>query len=310
MLISATETGVMSVRLQPCLSTAPHRQFCRSAPIRLPCRDSSTHARFPACLLRREAGSGWMRAAPGEASDNAVVVTSRIGASGTPERRRSRRCGKTSRSNRLRGQTGQSERTWKPDKVVDLCGRRLRDCGGPLTEVRSTAADSETASDLVERNSFGPAEAYGLNPEHFAVSRLLQHVVNGRGTMKDFTIDIDSRNGELARVASALARNGVTLRAGAAVRTGPRFVARFVPSDIEATRTALDVAGVPFEEGHVVPVRLTARAGELAALLTRIANGGVGVRALYLTSTPGGGLEVAVAPTNVAGAIRALKLTG
>jgi hypothetical protein len=125
--------------------------------------------------------------------------------------------------------------------------------------------------------------------------------------MKDFTIDIDSRNGDLARVAAALARYKVTLRAGAAVNTGRRFVARFVPSDIEATRNALDVAGVPFEEGHIVPVRLAGHAGELAALLTRLANGGVGVRALYLTSTSGGGLEVAVAPTNVARTLRALN---
>jgi hypothetical protein len=128
--------------------------------------------------------------------------------------------------------------------------------------------------------------------------------------MKDFTVDIDSRNGDLARVAAALARHQVTLRAGAAVNTGRRFVARFVPSDIEATRDALDAAGVPFEEGHIVPVRLAARAGELATLLTRLANGGVGVRALYLTSASGDGLDVAVAPTNVARTLRALKLTG
>lgn len=126
--------------------------------------------------------------------------------------------------------------------------------------------------------------------------------------MKDFTIDIDSRNGELARVAAALARYHVTLRAGAAVNTGRRFVARFVPSDIDGARAALESIGVPFEESHIVPVRLEGRAGELASLLTGLANGGVGVRALYLTSTSGGSLEVAVAPTNVARLVRALNL--
>ena len=127
--------------------------------------------------------------------------------------------------------------------------------------------------------------------------------------MKDFTIDIDSRNGELARVAAALARHQVTLRAGAAVNTGRRFLARFVPSDIEKARAALDGAGIQFEENHIVPVQLEGRAGELAVLLARLANGGVGVRALYLTSTSANGLEVAVAPTNVARALRALNGT-
>jgi hypothetical protein len=125
--------------------------------------------------------------------------------------------------------------------------------------------------------------------------------------MKDFTIDIDSRNGELARIASALASRQVTLRAGAAVNSGRRFIARFVPSDTEAAREALEAAGVPFEESYIVPVRLEGRSGELASLLAQLANGGVGVRALYLTSTSNG-LEVAVAPTNVARALRALHM--
>ena len=118
--------------------------------------------------------------------------------------------------------------------------------------------------------------------------------------MKDFIIDLDARNGDLARVAATLARHHVALKAGAAVSTGPRVVARFVPSDIDAARRALEEAAVRFEEGDVIPVSLPPRPGELAALITRLANGGVGVRALYLSSGAGGRLEVAVAPTNVA----------
>lgn len=162
------------------------------------------------------------------------------------------------------------------------------------------------------RSQFLPAtRAHERNPGQFCRAPPLAACPSKSSEhLKDFTIDIDSRNGDLARVAAALARHQVTLRAGAAVNTGRRFVARFVQSDTEATRNALDAAGVPFEEGHIVPVQLAGRAGELAALLTTLSNGGVGVRALYLTSTSGGGLEVAVAPTNVARALRALKPTG
>lgn len=125
--------------------------------------------------------------------------------------------------------------------------------------------------------------------------------------MKDFTIDIDARNGELARVAAALARHHVALKAGAAVSTGPRFIARFVPSDFHAARVALEGAGLRFEENDLIPVTLAPRPGELAALLARLSGSGVGVRALYLTSGAAGRLELALAPSNLALARRVLK---
>lgn len=125
--------------------------------------------------------------------------------------------------------------------------------------------------------------------------------------MKDITIEIDARNGDLARVAAALARHQVTLRAGAAVSSGPRIVARFVPSDLDAARQALDGSGISFQESDIVPVSLDARPGQLAHLITALAIEGVSVRALYLTSTANGRLELAVAPTNVARTLRALQ---
>jgi hypothetical protein len=125
--------------------------------------------------------------------------------------------------------------------------------------------------------------------------------------MRDFAIDLNARSGELARVASVLARHQVTLRAGTAMVVGRRLVARFIPSDEAATRLALDVAGVRFEESEIVPVLLESRAGELAMLSTRLASGGVGVRAIYLTATVGRLIEVAVVPTNLARARLALE---
>src|SRR5215211_569932 len=109
--------------------------------------------------------------------------------------------------------------------------------------------------------------------------------------MKDISIDIDATNGELARVAAALARNQVTLRAGAAVNTGPRLVARFIPSDLDGARQALEAAGVRFYENDIIPVRLDPRPGELVRLVSRLALGGVALRALYLTSSSDRQLE-------------------
>ncbi|MBZ5557185.1 MAG: hypothetical protein LAO77_07910 [Acidobacteriia bacterium] len=125
--------------------------------------------------------------------------------------------------------------------------------------------------------------------------------------MRDVSIELKPHPGELARVTSILAQHHVTLRAGTALVVGGRIVARFVPSNIEAARRALDSASVRFEEGEIVPVLLESRAGEMAMLSTRLAEGGVNVRAIYLTGTAGPLLELAVVPDNVQKARRVLE---
>lgn len=125
--------------------------------------------------------------------------------------------------------------------------------------------------------------------------------------MRDFAIELKPRAGEIARVASILAQHHVTLKAGVLLAVGPRLLARFVPSDIEGARRALEVADVRFEEHEIVPVLVESRAGELAILSTRLAERGVAVRALYLTSTAGNLVELAIVPDNVEKARRALE---
>ncbi|MBI3493896.1 MAG: hypothetical protein HY047_19275 [Acidobacteria bacterium] len=125
--------------------------------------------------------------------------------------------------------------------------------------------------------------------------------------MRDVSIELKPHPGELARVASILAQHHVTLKAGTAMVVGGRIVARFVPSDIDAARRALDSASVRFEEGEIVPVLLESRAGELAMLSSRLAEGGVGVKAIYLTGTAGPLLEIALVPDNAQKARRVLE---
>ena len=118
--------------------------------------------------------------------------------------------------------------------------------------------------------------------------------------MRDFAIELKQRPGELARVASILAQRQVTLRAGTAIAVGSRIIARFIPSDIEAARHALDAASVRFDEGEVVPVLLERRAGELAMLSARLTDAGVGVRAIYMTGGSNSIVQLALVTDNVA----------
>ena len=125
--------------------------------------------------------------------------------------------------------------------------------------------------------------------------------------MRDLTIELTRRPGELARVASMLALHHVTLRAGCALAIGTRLIARLIPSDIDAARRALDAAEVRFEESEVVKVLLESRAGELAMLSSRLTEGGIGLRAIYITATARNLVELAVVPDNAERARRVLE---
>jgi hypothetical protein len=125
--------------------------------------------------------------------------------------------------------------------------------------------------------------------------------------MRDLVFELRPRSGELARIASALAGQQVAIRGGTLLAVGPRILARIIPSDLDAARRALDTAGVRFEESEILSVLVESRAGELAMLSARLANGGVGVRAIYITGSAGNVLEVAIVPDNIARARRALE---
>ena len=125
--------------------------------------------------------------------------------------------------------------------------------------------------------------------------------------MRDLTIELTHRAGDLTRVASMLARHNVTLKAGCALAIGTRLIARLIPSDIDAARRALDAAEVRFEESEAVKVLLESRAGELAMLSSRLTERGVGVRAIYITATAGNLVELAVVPDNAVRARHALE---
>ena len=66
--------------------------------------------------------------------------------------------------------------------------------------------------------------------------------------MRDFTIELTHRPGELERVCDALSRAGVNLRSLAALAVGTRAVCRLLPDDVEGARSALQGSNIPFAE--------------------------------------------------------------
>ena len=125
--------------------------------------------------------------------------------------------------------------------------------------------------------------------------------------MRDFALQLTHRPGELARVATVLGRHRVNLKAVAGLAIGTHVTIRIIPDDVEAARTALESANIRFEESEVVPVLLENRAGELAAVSTRLGDGGVNLRAIYLTGIAGNLVELAIVADDMKKAKRLLE---
>jgi hypothetical protein len=112
--------------------------------------------------------------------------------------------------------------------------------------------------------------------------------------MKDFAIELTDRPGELGRVATALSRYGVNLKAVTGLALEKHVLVRIIADDPDAARTALERAGIRFTESEVVQVLLENRAGELATVTTKLAEAKVNLRAIYLTGIVDNLVELAI----------------
>ena len=112
--------------------------------------------------------------------------------------------------------------------------------------------------------------------------------------MKDCTVQLNNNPGDLARVAQALSRRGVNVKAIAAISVGDVSVARILPDDIVAARAALEAASIKFTESEVHTVLLENKAGVLATVTGRLGEQGINLEALYTTGAAEDLVELAV----------------
>ena len=117
--------------------------------------------------------------------------------------------------------------------------------------------------------------------------------------MRDFAITLSHWPGELARVATALSRYGVNIKAVAGLAQNSQVQIRIVADDHDAARSALEAAGIAFEEHEVVQVLLENRAGELAAVSEKLSGAKVNLVAIYLTGIVDDLVELAIVPDDI-----------
>ena len=112
--------------------------------------------------------------------------------------------------------------------------------------------------------------------------------------MRDFAIRLSDRPGELARVATALARYGVNVKSLAALAIDGAAMVHILPDDAEPARAALVENDIDFQEGDVATVLLENRAGEVARVAARLADANVNLRAIYVTGLVDNLVELAI----------------
>jgi len=125
--------------------------------------------------------------------------------------------------------------------------------------------------------------------------------------MRDFTIHVTHRPGELARVANALSKTGVNIKSVTAMTFGNQAFVRIIADDIEAARTALQQANIRFEESELATVLLENKAGALADMASKLANGNINLHAVYVIGLDGDLVELALAVDDVKKAKKVLE---
>ena len=116
--------------------------------------------------------------------------------------------------------------------------------------------------------------------------------------MRDCSIQLTNHPGDLARVAQALGRRGVNIKALAALTVGTTAMARILPDDIVVARSALEAGGIRFTESEVHLVMLENKAGILADLTNRLGESGINLEAVYITGVADDLVELAVVSDN------------
>ena len=116
--------------------------------------------------------------------------------------------------------------------------------------------------------------------------------------MRDCSIQLTNNPGDLARVAEALARRGVNIKAITALSVDGTAMARILPDDIVAARSAFEAAKIRFSESEVHVVLLENKAGVLANLTSRLGDAHVNLEAVYVTGITDELVELAVVSDN------------
>lgn len=116
---------------------------------------------------------------------------------------------------------------------------------------------------------------------------------------KQFSVTLDDRPGELAKLTGALADKGVNLKSTAATTSGAKGIVNLIVSDEAKAREVLKTQRFTYSEDEVLVARVDDRPGALAQIAKNLAAAKVNIRSVALLSTQGPKVELALTVDNV-----------
>lgn len=100
----------------------------------------------------------------------------------------------------------------------------------------------------------------------------------------EFTVQIQDRPGELARLTDALRKGGVNILALHATPCPEKGIVQFVTNNPDATVEVLKTVNIRYDVRQVLLLTLKNEPDELVRLATAIAEQGININALYVTN--------------------------
>lgn len=125
--------------------------------------------------------------------------------------------------------------------------------------------------------------------------------------MKQLTVLTENKVGALADVCTELANTGVNIKAITAQGQGDYGVIRLVTEDEVTTKKALEKLGFKVSVSDILIVSLPDRPGEMAKIARKLSNAGVDVECVYILGREGDKVQVAIKPSSIEHATRALR---
>jgi hypothetical protein len=100
----------------------------------------------------------------------------------------------------------------------------------------------------------------------------------------EFTVILPDTPGRLAQLGQALGDARVNIEAISGIAREKEGLVRFVPDDAATTRRALDGAGLPYTIREVLVVRVLDAPGALGEVALVMANAGINIDSVYVTT--------------------------
>jgi hypothetical protein len=125
--------------------------------------------------------------------------------------------------------------------------------------------------------------------------------------VKQFQIVLPKKPSAMARVAEALAQNGVNIRGISSAMPAADIILHVVTDDEATARATLAGVKAEFTEREVLSVVVPDRPGEIAKLTRKLARRMIQIENIYFLSRAGGHTEVAFTADNMVKAAEALK---